>query len=359
NALTLTHVNQLIWLLGQRGWPVKYLRTGAVPDEAKRTQLYRNQIANFAKAQPDRYQALCFDAILVDEAQDFAPEDFALLLDLIKPHPETGEKTLVLCYDDAQNLYGRLRPVWRDIGINVAGGDRSRIMRHCFRNSRQTVELAFNVLTGTQAPPDLRVHTRQYADVAYLREHDLITEEVDGFHIHFADREDELPIVQSFPLRHAELDWVVAQLLYLIQEEAVRTEDILLLASKPSAPELDLDYLERQLHVKLPAIPLYFATARENKDQPLLGANRLTFSTVYSAKGYDAPVVFVIGADLFPYTKEGRAEFYVAATRAKLRLFISGVWRDRSLLGEAAMVRARLCDALGKTVDMSLSDKSS
>jgi len=68
----------------------------------------------------------------------------------------------------------------------------------------------------------------------------------------------------------------------------------------------------------------------------------VTFSTVFGAKGYDAPVVFVVGADLFPYTKEGRAEFYVAATRAKMRLYISGVWRDRSLLGEAAAVRAQL-----------------
>lgn len=57
--------------------------------------------------------------------------------------------------------------------------------------------------------------------------------------------------------------------------------------------------------------------------------------TVFSAKGYDAPVVFLLGTDLFPYTKEGRAAFYVAATRAKLRLFVSGLWRDRSLLVEA------------------------
>jgi superfamily I DNA and RNA helicase len=160
---------------GAEGWPVKYIKTSVVKESARRAQRYRHQLAAFAKAQPARYHALCFDALFVDEAQDFAPEEFGLLLDLLKLHPDTGEKTLILCYDDAQNLYGQPRPVWRELGINVVVGDRSRVMRHCFCNSRQTVELAFNVLIGTQAPPDLRVHTRQYADVAYLREHNLIT----------------------------------------------------------------------------------------------------------------------------------------------------------------------------------------
>ena len=325
------------------GWPVNYIRTNVVRDGVKRAELYHKQLRAFAKAQPERYHDLCFDAIFVDEAQDFAPEEFALFLDLIKPHPETGEKTLILCYDDAQNLYGQQRPVWRELGINVAIGDRSRVMRHCFRNSRQIVELAFNVLIGTQAPPDLRVHTRQYADVAYLRDHNLITEEADCVRIHFARRDDAPPIVQTFPVRHEELDWVVEQLVHLVQEEAVRPEDILLLTPKPSAPELDLNYFDRQMRARFPEVPLYYASNQENKDQHLFIPNHLTLSTVFGAKGYDAPVVFVLGADLFPYTKEGRAEFNVAATRARLRLYLSGVWRDRSLLGEAAAMRAQLC----------------
>lgn len=49
--------------------------------------------------------------------------------------------------------------------------------------------------------------------------------------------------------------------------------------------------------------------------------------------------IFVLGTDLFPYSKEGRAAFYVAATRAKLRLYVTGLWRDRSLLVEAQGLR--------------------
>lgn len=343
NREHLAHFNQLLWNLAETsGDDLDYIQVRMVPCPVKRAQMYYHQLEKLAKRNPERYHALCFDAIFVDEAQDFAPEEFTLLLALLRPHPETGEKNLILCYDDAQNLYGRPRPVWRELGINVAIGDRSRVMRHCFRNSRQTVELAFNVLTGTQAPPDLRVHTRQYADVAYLRENELLTESEGRFQIHFADREDVVPVVQTFPIRHAELDWLVADVMHLIREEAVRPEDILLLTPKPSAPELDLDYLEQQFRAKLPDVSLYFGASGSNKDTQLLAPNRLAISTVFSAKGYDAPIVFVFGADLFPYTKEGRAEFYVAATRAKMRLYLSGVWRDRSLLGEAAAMRGHI-----------------
>lgn len=349
-ALCLTHLNRLMWLLQQEGWSaLQYISANVVKESAKRADLYRVQLARFAKAQPERYQALCFDAIFVDEAQDFAPEEFALLLDLLKPHPDTGEKTLILCYDDAQNLYGQPRPVWREIGLNVAVGDRSRVMRHCFRNSRQTVEFAFNVLLGTQAPPDLRVHTRQYADVAYLREHNLITEGADCVRVHFAKRDDVPPMVQTFARRHEEWDWVVEQLVHLVQEEAVRPEDILLLTPKPSAPELDMAYFDKAVRTRLPHVPLYYAASQEHKDQSLFTPAQLTLSTVFGAKGYDAPVVFVVGTDLFPYTKEGRAAFYVAATRAKMPLYVSGVWRDRSLLGEAAAMRAQLCDGLDES----------
>lgn len=339
----IRHFNGLLWNLAEESeGAIRLIPVRAVSCPAKRAQLYVEQLNALKASNPERYHALCFDAIFVDEAQDFAPEEFTLLLALLRPHPETGEKNLILCYDDAQNLYGRTRPVWKDLEMNVAIGDRSRVMRHCFRNSRQIIELAFNVLTGTQAPPDLRVHTRQYADVGYLRENDLITETDGRFQIHFADREDAVPVVQTFPLRHAELDWLVAEVVHLIREEVVRPEDILLLTPKPSAPEVDLDYLERQFRMNLPDVPLHFGAAGNNKDSYLLAPNQLALSTVFSAKGYDAPIVFVFGTDLFPYTKEGRAEFYVAATRAKLRLYLSGVWRDRSLLGEASAMRGLL-----------------
>jgi predicted nucleic-acid-binding Zn-ribbon protein len=69
----------------------------------------------------------------------------------------------------------------------------------------------------------------------------------------------------------------------------------------------------------------------------------MTISTIASAKGYDAPVVFLIGADELATDLQGRASFYVGATRAKLSLFISGTkQRTAGLLDELLLASQSL-----------------
>ena len=75
-----------------------------------------------------------------------------------------------------------------------------------------------------------------------------------------------------------------------------------------------------------------------DKDQYIFQKGKLTITNVYGAKGYDAPIVFLVGVDNFPTDKEGRASFYVGATRAKLHLYISGLDGGDSLLSEARSV---------------------
>jgi len=76
----------------------------------------------------------------------------------------------------------------------------------------------------------------------------------------------------------------------------------------------------------------------EDKDRYIFQPGCLTVSTVYGAKGYDAPIVFLVGADRFENNKGGRAGFYVAATRAKLLLYVTGIARGHSLLTEARAI---------------------
>lgn len=308
-----------------------------MPDPTARAQQYRNQIREFANNNPDWYRSICFDVLFVDEGQDLEPEEFALLLDLVRPHPKSGEKPLIIFYDDAQNLYGRKRPVWTDIGINVAVGDRSRVMRECFRNTRQIVELAFNVLLGSQAPPSVRVQMRTYADVAYLKERGLVEEAGDHFRVGFAEREYSVPTVKAFPHEAAEIDWLAQEIVRLIRDEEVRPEDIVVIFYRPSS--FDYQRLESLIKAKLPQLGFVHPFgASADKDRFIFQPGRLTLSTVYGAKGYDAPIAFVVGADRFEYNGEGRAAFYVAASRAKLLLYVTGVDRSPSLLAEAQAV---------------------
>lgn len=350
-AVRVSHLNGLMWsLIKEEGLPVRYVPidgTEGIENAAARAASYRSQLASVQASGPARLDPYLFDAIFIDEGQDFEEEEFRLLMDLVRPDPNTGEKALVIFYDDAQNVYGRSRPVWKNLGIDVQRGDRSRVMRECFRNTRQIVEFAFNVLLGTCAAPTVFVHTRKFADLETLRGRELdgvpLIEEREHFvRVNFARRSGQWPEVHSFKSRLEEIQWLVKQLRDLIVDEAVRPEDILVLFHQISEFRDLKDLIRREIPTEWLRGIVQPYGKREDRNQLIFRPNHLTLSTTKGAKGYDAPIVFFIGCDLIPNTKEGRASFYVGATRAKLILHVSGVSQPPSLLQECQTVLHRL-----------------
>ena len=143
-------------------------------------------------------------------------------------------------YDDAQNLYGRERPTWRNIGINVTG--RSSVMKECFRNTRQIIELAFNILLGTKSSNPLQVKNRTFADVNYLSERNLLEESDGFFKVNFAERLGDTPKINQFSSRSDEKKRISRKIKSLINDHNVRPEDILVLFNSSKEYE-DLENL--------------------------------------------------------------------------------------------------------------------
>ncbi|MCS7041675.1 MAG: AAA family ATPase [Bryobacteraceae bacterium] len=349
-VVKISHLNGLMWDLIEEGLPIHYVRIqgeDGVEEAAKRAAEYRRQLAELRAQREAALEPFLLDAMFVDEGQDFEEEEFRLLLDLIRPDRRTGEKTLIIFYDDAQNLYGRTRPVWRHVGIDVQRGDRSRVMKECFRNTRQIVEFAFNLLIGSCGPPGVRAEMKAFADLDTLRnrrlgDKPLIEEQGELVRVHFARGSWAWPRVHLFPSREQELEWVVSELRRLIVEESVRPEDILV----EFHVSTEFRDLGERIRSRLPAgsiegiLQPYGRSA--DRDKLIFRPNHLTLSTTKGAKGYDAPVVFLVGADLFPATTEGRASFYVGATRARLLLNVSGLAHPPSLLQECTAVLSKL-----------------
>lgn len=97
SVLQVNHLNGLLYtFLKEAGWPVDYIRISDLSEAAARASEYRAQIADWAARAPEHYQSCCFDAIFIDEGQDFEPEEFKLLLDHIRPHSVTAEKPIVI-----------------------------------------------------------------------------------------------------------------------------------------------------------------------------------------------------------------------------------------------------------------------
>lgn len=98
----------------------------------------------------------------------------------------------------------------------------------------------------------------------------------------------------------------------------------------------------------------YNSGARGDCDRYIFAPGHLTLPTVYGAKGHDAHVVFVLGTDLFPASgddNKGRAAFYVAATRAKHLLYVTGVEQPGHTLLHEALGVAKLFGRGAETLE--------
>lgn len=305
--------NHLMWDLTTAGvWRYQSVRD---VDDIVRAMQYLGDLEQFRAHDAQRLAALAYDAIYVDEGQDFLEAEFRLLKGLCRM-PEGGEPNLYVFYDDAQNLFGRSRPNWQSLGLNVRGG-RSFVMTQCFRNSRPVVEVAFNVLYGTCAPAAARgqVPTREFGDIATLREKGLIETNADGFwRVRFAPRDGVAPRLTLAPNAAREAELIVQRLRWLVGEQQVRPQDVLVLAYSRQRATQIADIVAT---AKLPGVSeVHVAFDAQRKDEPLGQKGRLTVSTVASAKGYDAYCVLVASANEFTTDVTGRASFYVACTRA-------------------------------------------
>jgi superfamily I DNA and RNA helicase len=144
------------------------------------------------------------------------------------------------------------------------------------------------------------------------------------------------PTVLEFANRNLEKEFVAKEVLNLIYNHEVRPEDILIVFHK------EMDFIDLSEIIKMKDYLLKirgyikpYGNNKNDKDNYIFKENHLTISTTKGAKGYDAYVVFLVGADLFETNDEGRASFYVGATRAKLALYVTGILSGENLLHEA------------------------
>jgi hypothetical protein len=307
-------------------------------NEIVRAMQYLGDLDHFRLRDPTRLAELAYDAIYVDEGQDFVEEEFRLLKELCRARA-AAEPNLYVFYDDAQNLYGRTRPNWQSLGLNVRGG-RSYVMTQCFRNTRPVMEATLNVLYGSCAPrPHAQVPTREFGDLAGLEQRGLIADDGGFWRVRYASRDGVKPILSLAANPHQETQQLVARLRWLIEEQEVRPEDILLLAfSRQRVAQL----ADAAAAACIKGVDGIHAPLNEKeKDRRLGERGRLTVSTVASAKGYDAYCVLLASANEFSTDVMGRANFYVGCTRAIEYLEVFA-YEHKGLAAEMAAVLERM-----------------
>jgi AAA domain-containing protein len=112
-----------------------------------------------------RVKAAAYQAILIDEGQDFADTWYRVLLRALDPEANR----LVIALDSSQNIYRR-RISWRSLGIQIAG--RTRVLKRNYRNTRSILAAAYAMvqeLDAAEADPGELVSSLVVPDQA-LRE---------------------------------------------------------------------------------------------------------------------------------------------------------------------------------------------
>lgn len=334
--IVVSDLNRLLYGIAERIGNHKlfqYVNRNHQPAERARKHL--DQLEALRLTYPAIFDPICFDGLFIDEGQDAHPDEYRLLYNLIRPNPTTGERSITIFYDDAQNLYGNPPPTWRSLSLNVAGG-RAAFMQQCYRNSREIIELGLNVLMGTHAKQKVRVASRRFVDMDSLQQKQLVTETNQGWYAHYAENSGITPIIRSFSSRFEQLDWVVDTLLAFIEGEHVRPEHIMVLAPRSSSFRYLSQRLTQLAHRPIP-LRLVGGNYQQHIDESLVVPDHLTLATLYTAKGYDAPIVFMIDTDYLEIGVLGRVAFYVGATRAKRYLLVTGLDTPQTLLQEALL----------------------
>lgn len=111
-----------------------------LPGEKDQNVWERQVAAVILGCEKGRVPLAQYAAVLIDEGHDFKPEWFKLLVQMIDP--ETN--SLLLMYDDAQNIYGGSKRrvfTWSSVGIDASG--RSTILKVNYRNTVEALDFAY------------------------------------------------------------------------------------------------------------------------------------------------------------------------------------------------------------------------
>lgn len=241
-----------------------------------------------------------YQAVLIDEGHDFAPEWLKLVTQMVDP----STNSLLLLYDDAQSIYERARSKqfsFKSVGVQAQG--RTTILKINYRNTKQILQTA-NLIAADLLTADDR--------------------DDDGIPLVkpiSCGREGDAPILIRLPSLREEA-YAIADHLNNAHKEGHAWGDMAILCADWKIMDMCADALHQR---NLP----FNVRKRSGDFNP--GADAIQVMSMMVSKGLEFPVVALPGVGHMPAPGEDELDaarvFYVAATRATQKL-VMGVGGD-------------------------------
>lgn len=247
---------------------------------------------------------LRYDAILIDEGQDFSDDMLKIATALL--NPKTDHLTIAL--DDNQNIYQR-RSSWKAVGIHARG--RVHRLSWIYRNTKEIADFAKRVIADDQ------------------ESHEEVQQEV-LFPEIFEEMQGPQPDVRQLNDYETIAAWVADRIGFLNEKENYSLSEIAVIYTMRSPEGDSAMNLPRLLEAALEKKGLmhnWISEDYRSKRSYDVTANSVPISTIHSLKGFDYACVFILGMDWLEagsrWTEEQiRKLAYVAVTRAREQLFI-------------------------------------
>ena len=261
-----------------------------------------------------------YGAVMLDEGHDFKGEWLKLIAQMVNP----ATNSLLIMYDDAQNLYGEKRDKkfsFKSVGIQAQG--RTTILKLNYRNTEQVLKVAYEFAKEVMQP------TTGDDDQVVLVEPAS------------AGRQGIMPDLIKLPSFPHEVDYLAERVQQLHERDIPWNEIAIIYRSKFMGDRIYNHFQQAQ-------IPIEWVNVSSDSRNYNPAELSIKLMTMHSSKGLEFPVVLIPGIGYMPDqyghgTPEEEARLlYVAMTRAIEQLIMTC---DRP-----SEFTTRLQTALGKVV---------
>ncbi len=227
-----------------------------------------------------------YDAVLVDEYQDFQAEWFNACKAICKKN-EDGQENLFLAGDRLQRIYKTSWNSYKEIGINIVG--RSKLLKTPYRTNKNHFDFALKFLSQDKTLAK---------DIGNFYEMEKLTSQEKLSH------EAVINYIQGGP------DFIIHYIEDLLLDPSVSPDNIMILChTNHECTELLMLFSDK--------LKPHFVSGKEPEKQKGL------ITTYHSSKGLEAEYCILYQVEKFEEEKEKRILLYVGMTRASKKLVIN------------------------------------